>query len=242
LTTRIMLSKSHERLYKRRSGVRSPPAQREVWTCPASAKNDAIRIASSLRNYGQRHRFREAPLSFVNHISAAADIVINATEAATNEDDRNAYLHISSFLCGVLKYMAEVHVRAGTLVEAVQQRMNSVIQNGPIRASSAAGHYDVTSIYSATDLHDSHLWQWTRYDLTDEFGHAASSTEPERPRSVVGVLQTTDPKQKRPQIVRQTSTPAKLAPQPEASMEDLQAPTPSYYSTKDAVSMLGQAD
>ncbi|KAK5953237.1 hypothetical protein OHC33_005805 [Knufia fluminis] len=242
LSTRIMLSKAHERLFKRSSGVRSPSAQREVWTCPSSAKNDAIKIASSLRNYGQRHRFREAPLSFVNHISAAADIVINATEAATNEDDRNAYLHISSFLSGVLKYMAEVHVRAGTLVEAVQQRMNNIIQSGLTRSNSAAGNY-VGSADSGANGDDSHLWQWTRYDMTDEFGHAASPPEPERPRSVVGVLQTAEAtKQKRPQVFRQTSTPAKLVVHPEASMEDLGAPTPSYYSTRDAVSVIAAED
>ncbi|KAK5092778.1 hypothetical protein LTR70_005094 [Exophiala xenobiotica] len=240
LSTRIMLSKSHERLYRRSSGVRSPPAQREVWTCPASAKNDAIKIASSLRNYGQRHRFREAPLSFSNHISAAIDILINAAETATNEDDRNAYLHISSFLSGVLKYMAEVHVRAGTLLEAVQQRMNNVLQKDPIRSNSAAGNHDVSSIYSAANGPDSYLWQWTRYDLTDEFGHAAASPEPERPRSVMGVLQTSRSlKQERPQMVRQTSTPVKLVPHSEVlPMQELQTPTPSYHSTKDAASVL----
>lgn len=212
--------------------MRSPPAQREVWTCPASARNDAVKIASSLRNYGQRHRFREAPLSFVNHVAAAADIVINATEVATSEDDRNAYLHISSFLSGVLKYMAEVHPKASALVEAVQQRMNKVIQSGLARSNSSATNRDVNSLYS--EGHDSHLWQWTRYDLTDDFGPAPSSSETERPRSVIGVLQTspTVQKQKRPPMVRQTSVPAKLEAHPEASMEDLGTATP-YYSTDD---------
>lgn len=245
LTTRIMLSKSQERLYKRRSGVKSPSTQREPWTCPPSAKNDAIKIASSLRNYGQKHRFREAPLSFVNHIAAAADIVISATESATNEDDRNAYLHISSFLSGVLKYMAEVHIKAGTLVEAVQQRMNSVIQKGLARSNSAR---DASSTYSAG--HDSHLWQWTRYDMADELGIAPRPLEPERPRSVVGILNTAQtssashlspPSQQhyRPNMVRQTSTPAKLPVHPEASMEDLNAATPSFKSIKDSSSTVG---
>ncbi|KAK5071067.1 hypothetical protein LTR64_007570 [Lithohypha guttulata] len=179
LTTRILLSRSHERLYKRRSGVKSLSAQRELWTCPASAKNDAVRIASSLRNYGQKHRFREAPLSFVNHISAAADVVLSATEAASGEDDRNAYLHVSSFLLGVLKYMAEVHVRAGTLVEAVQERMNSVIQHGLTRSNSIAAPFEGTSTYA----NDSHLWQWTRYNVAEEFAHGAVSSEPERPHN-----------------------------------------------------------
>lgn len=239
LTTRIKLSKSHEKLYRRRSGVRSPPAQREVWTCPMSAKNDAIKIAASLRNYGQRHRFREAPLSFVNHISAAGDIVINATEVATNEDDRNAYLHISSFLCGVLKYMAEVHARAGTLLEAMQLRMNNVIQNPYIRSGPSNPNWEGSSIYSVKDSSDTHLWQWTRHDSMDEFGHLAPPIqERERPRSVVGVLQTAQAA-RRPPIVRQRSTPAKLPDHPEGSMEDLQAVTPSYYSIKEAPSVIG---
>lgn len=246
LTTRILLSKNHERLYKRRSGVRSPMAPRtETWTCPISARNDAIRIASSLRNYGQRHRFREAPLSFVNHISAAADIVLNATDVSDNEDDRNAYLHISSFLCGVLKYMAEVHVRANTLVEAVQHRMNTVIQNGLNRSNSNASTQRGAGAASSTYSHDSHLWQWTRYDLADDFGPPPVSTEPERPKSVVGVIQTRASPAKvqimnftshRPSLVRQTSTPAKLAVHPELSSEDLGTATPSFYSTKDNVS------
>lgn len=238
LTTRIMLSKAHERLYRRRSGVRSPPAQREVWTCPASAKNDAIKLAASLRNYGQRHRFREAPLSFVNHIAAAGDIVINATEAATNEDDRNAYLHISSFLCGVLKYMAEVHVRASTLLEALQLRMNNVIQNPYIRPSATGLNWDTaSSMYSMKEPSDTHLWQWTRYDSIDDFGHTlAVPPERERPRSVVGVLQTSSGPS-RPPIVRQKSTPAKLPDHPEVSVEDLQSVTPSYYSMHDASSV-----
>lgn len=231
-----MLSKSHGRLHRRRSGVRSPTSQREPWACPASAKSDAVKIASSLRNYGQRHRFREAPLSFVNHISAAADIITHAAEVATSEDDRNAYLHISSFLCGVLKYMAEVHQRAGTLLEAVQQRMNGVIQNGHARSNSSTANWEASSAYSVTD--DSHLWQWARFDLTEDFGHIPSPTEPERPRSVIGVLQAPEAeKAKRPQMVRQSSTPAKLAAHTEVSTEDLKAPTPTYYSTKDTVSM-----
>lgn len=234
LTTRIILSKAHEKLYRRRSGVRSPPGQREVWTCPASAKNDAIKLAASLRNYGQRHRFREAPLSFVNHIGAAGDIVINATEVATNEDDRNAYLHISSFLCGVLKYMAEVHVRASTLLEALQLRMNNVIQNPYLRPSASAMNWDTaSSTYSVKETSDTHLWQWTRYDSIDDFGHSlAVPPERERPRSVIGVLQTA-PGPSRPRIVRQKSTPAKLPDHPEASVEDLQSVTPSYYSMND---------
>lgn len=236
LTTRIMLSKAHEKLYRRRSGVRSPPAQREVWTCPTSAKNDAIKLAASLRNYGQRHRFREAPLSFVNHISAAGDIVINATEVANNEDDRNAYLHISSFLCGVLKYMAEVHVRASTLLEALQLRMNNVIQNPYLRSGSGVLNWEASSTYSTKEASDTHLWQWTRYDSIDDFGHTlATPPERERPRSVIGVLQTA-PTPSRPSIVRQKSTPAKLPDHPEASVEDLAA-TPSYYSIKDAPSV-----
>lgn len=251
MTTRILLSKAHERLYKRRSGIRSPTAARtETWTCPTSARNDAIRIASSLRNYGQRHRFREAPLSFVNHISAAADIVLNATEASENEDDRNAYLHISSFLCGVLKYMAEVHVRANTLVEAVQQRMNTVIQNGLNRSNSNASTTrgaGAGGTASSTYSGDSHLWQWTRYDLADDFGPPSVSAEPDRPKSVIGVLQTRASPSKvqisnlgpqRPTIVRQISTPAKLAVHPEVSTEDLGTVTPSFYSTKDNLSSL----
>lgn len=239
LTTRIMLSKAHERLYRRRSGARSPPAQREVWTCPASAKNDAIKIASSLRNYGRRHRFREAPLSFVNHISAAADIVINATEAATSEDDRNAYLHISSFLCGVLKYMAEVHGRAGTLLEAMQMRMNNIIQKSHVRPGSVGGNWEAGSTYSTRDSSDTHLWQWTRHDSMDEFGPPlVAPPERERPKSVIGLSQA-GPALKRPPIVRQKSTPAKLPDHPEASVEDLQAKTPCYYSADDHHSATG---
>jgi len=238
LSTRITLSKNHERLYRSNSGVPSP-AQRDIWTCPASVKDDAVKIASSLRNYGQRHRFREAPLSFTNHISAAADVMINAAEHAISEDDRNAYLHISSFLCGVLKYMAEVHARAGTLVEAVQHRMNNVVQIGFIKPSAAGGTYDVSSVYPAAKGPDSHLWQWTRHDLTDEFGYGALPPEPQRPRSVMAVLQSSRlPKQERPQMVRQTSTPAKLVACSEVSTEELQVPTPSYYLTRDAASVL----
>lgn len=190
----------------------------------------------------------------MNHISAAADIVLNATDVSDNEDDRNAYLHISSFLCGVLKYMAEVHVRANTLVEAVQQRMNTVIQNGLNRsnsnASTSRGAIN-TGAASSTYSHDSHLWQWTRYDLADDFGPPSVSAEPERPKSVVGVMQTRASPAKvqvmnftshRPQIVRQASTPAKLAVHPEMSAEDLGIATPSFYSTKDNVSNLSVND
>ena len=256
LTTRILLSKSYEGLYKRRSANRTGTPQRVItWTCPSSARDDAIRVATSLRNYGQKHRFREAPLSFVNHISAAADIVLNATEACTSEDDRNAYLHISSFLSGVLKYMAEVHVRAGTLVEAVQQRMNKVIQNGLNRTNSNASttRGGKGGAASSTYSTDSHLWQWTRYDLTDDFG-PSMNVELERPRSVVGVIQSPgsanriniipNSSAKRPQIVRQVSTPAKLEAHPEVSVEDLNTATatPEFYSIKDdsSVTSIGE--
>lgn len=216
---------------------------REIWTCPASAKNDAVKIASSLRNYGQRHRFREAPLSFVNHISAAADLVINATEAATSEDDRNAYLHISSFLCSVLNYMAEVHVRASTLLEALQQRMNNVILNPVVRPGSVVNRWEgASSMYSSTNGHDGHLWQWTRHDTTDEFGLGSSTPLPERPQSVTGVLQTSTGPQ-RPHVLRHLSTPATLTASIEEGEEggELETLTPSYYSTKDNVSIVGQA-
>lgn len=232
LATRILLSRSHEALRKRRSGMKSPNATAEAQSRPASARSDAIRIASSLRNYGQRHRFREAPLSFVNHISAAVDIVLHSTEAATNEDDRNAYLHISSFLSGVLKYMAEVHVRAGTLLEAVQQRMNSVIQGGLTRSDSTRSRQDAIPTYSNND---SHLWQWTRYNIAEEFGDGVIASEPERPKSVIGLLPASaapaSPMPKaRPSFTRQTSMPGQLAVHHETSAEN--TPAPSFYSFK----------
>lgn len=231
LATRILLSKTRDTTKKKRSGVKSPSAQADTQASPSSARSDAIRIASSLRNYGQRHRFREAPLSFVNHISAAADIVLHATEAAHNEDDRNAYLHISSFLSGVLKYMAEVHVRAGTLLEAVQQRMNSVIQGGLTRSDSTRSRQETPSTYS----NDSHLWQWTRYNIAEEFGDGVIASEPERPKSVIGLLPTsvapTAPALKtRPSFTRQTSMPGQLAVHHETSAEN--TPAPSFYSFK----------
>jgi len=242
LSTRIMLSKSHDKLYKRRSSMRAPTAQREIWTCPASAKNDAIKIASSLRNYGQRHRFREAPLSFVNHISAAADIIINATETAINEDDRNAYLHISSFFCSVLKYMAEVHIRASTLLEALQQRMNNVILNPLVRSSSTAGRWEsTTSMYSTANGYDGHLWQWTRHDMTDDYAFATPRPVPERPKSVAAVLQSAT-EDTRPPMTRQTSTPAAFSGDiEEDESEDVQAPTPSYHSTQATAAEVGHA-
>lgn len=224
--------------------MRSSQTPRELWTCPASAKNDAVKIASSLRNYGQRHRFREAPLSFVNHISAAADLVINATEAAMSEDDRNAYLHISSFLCSVLNYMAEVHVRASTLLEALQQRMNTVILNPAVRPSSVVNRWEgSSSIYSSTNGHDGHLWQWTRHNTTDDFGLGTSTPQPERPQSVAGVLQTqTSILSQRPHIIRHLSTPATLSASIDEGDEgEVDTLTPSYYSTKDNISLVGQA-
>ena len=172
-------------------------------------------------------------MSFVNHIGAAADIVINAAEVANNEDDRNAFLHISSFLCGVLKYMAEVHVRANNLLDAVQQRMNNAIQAGLVRSNTSAANWDASSTYSAED---SHLWHWTRFDLTEELGNTVATSKPERPRSVAGSAQMLgEAIAKRPQVTRQISTPAKLASQPEAleSLDDSEVPTPAFYSIRD---------
>lgn len=226
LTSRILLSKLHSRRFHRLSAssrVASPVMARThgSQSSPASARNDAVKIASSLRNYGQRHRFREAPLCFLNHISAAADVVLGAILGVSSEDDKNAYLHIASFLCGVLRYMAEVHPCAAIMLEASQQRLNTVMLRPPAVYSNAFPEsvrpqmrpLSPESPGRVADGHNSHLWHWTRHDFTAEFGHAAPPVEAERSRSVLGVLKTAEElklRDSRPVVRRQISTPGRV--------------------------------
>lgn len=164
------------------------------------SKSDAVKMASSVRNYGQRFRFREAPLSFIRHISLSAGVILTALGSVSGDDDRDACLRILNFFCGVLNYMSEVHVYAATLLESLRQQINAAMLRPSTRGRASSSSWDRRALHLMDDTHvteDWNLWPWAAKESGESYRQSSPKPAPELLRSPVG----------RPKIERSISTP-----------------------------------